>query len=167
MIYYNLYKNICLQIGGLKMKKLMLGLLMLGLVATGCARKQEVVVDIRNDMRVAAVEQINKSMIFFDFDRFDIKPDYYDVLKQNAGLIKEYKLKVQIAGHADERGTSEYNLALGAQRAMAARDFMVILGVDVNQIDLISYGKEKPLFEGRGEQYWSKNRRDEFRVLKK
>lgn len=74
-------------------------------------------------------------------------------------------IRVRIEGHTDERGTQEYNLALGERRAKAAYEYLVLLGVNPNQLEIISYGKEKPVVDGSNEQAWSANRRDNFRVI--
>lgn len=114
----------------------------------------------------AAVQQITDGRVFFAFDKFDIKPEYKDMLKQKAELMKRYPtIRVRIEGNCDARGTQEYNLALGERRARAAYEYMVMLGVNPGQLEMISFGKERPLVEGTGDAVWSKNRRDEFRVI--
>lgn len=114
----------------------------------------------------AAVQQITDGRVFFAFDKFDIMPEYKDMLKQKAELMKRFPtIRVRIEGNCDARGTQEYNLALGERRARAAYEYMVMLGVNPGQLEMISFGKERPLVEGTGEAAWSKNRRDEFRVI--
>jgi peptidoglycan-associated lipoprotein len=114
----------------------------------------------------AAAQQISGGIVYFDFDKFDIKPEYRDMLRQKADLMKRYpQIRVRIEGHCDARGTQEYNLALGERRARAAYDYMAMLGVNASQMELISFGKERPAASGNGEAAWSKNRRDEFRVI--
>lgn len=106
--------------------------------------------------------------IHFDFDKYDIRLEDTESLKQNAAVLKRFpSVKIQIEGHCDERGTGEYNLALGERRAHSAKEYLVSLGVDENRISTISYGKEKPLDPGHNEEAWAKNRRDEFVVLSK
>ena len=106
--------------------------------------------------------------IHFDFDKYDIRLEDTESLKQNAAVLKRFpSVKIQIEGHCDERGTGEYNLALGERRAHSAKEYLVSLGVDENRISTISYGKEKPLDPGHNEEAWAKNRRDEFVVLTK
>jgi peptidoglycan-associated lipoprotein len=106
--------------------------------------------------------------IHFDFDKYNVRPGDADILKENAALLKEYpKIRIQIEGHCDERGTVEYNLALGERRANAAKRYLVSLGVSANRISTISYGKEKPLDPGHNEEAWAKNRRDHFIVTSK
>jgi peptidoglycan-associated lipoprotein len=98
--------------------------------------------------------------IHFDFDKYDIRPGDAAILKENAALLKKYtNIKIQIEGHCDERGTVEYNLALGERRANNARNYLVSLGIAPARISTISYGKEKPLDPRHNEEAWTKNRR--------
>lgn len=88
------------------------------------------------------------------------------MLRQKAELMKRYPtIRVRIEGNCDARGTQEYNLALGERRARAAYEYMVMLGVNPGQLEMISFGKENPLVEGTGDAVWAKNRRDDFRVI--
>lgn len=97
---------------------------------------------------------------FFDTDRWDLKPEYREVLTRNAAWLQKYNtVKVRIEGHCDERNTREYNLALGERRAAAVRDYMVFLGVAPERIQTISYGEEKPFDLGSTEEAWALNRR--------
>jgi len=106
--------------------------------------------------------------IHFDFDKYDIRRGDEEILRENAALIKKYpKVKIQIEGHCDERGTVEYNLALGERRANNAKKYLVSLGIASNRISTISYGKEKPLDPGRNEEAWAKNRRAHIVLLSK
>jgi peptidoglycan-associated lipoprotein len=98
--------------------------------------------------------------IHFDFDRYNIRPADAAILKENAALLNKYtNVKIQIEGHCDERGTVEYNLALGERRATSAKNYLVSLGVASVRISTISYGEEKPLDPGHNEEAWAKNRR--------
>ena len=98
--------------------------------------------------------------IHFDFDNYDIRPGDAGILSENATLLKKNpKVKIQIEGHCDERGTVEYNLALGERRANSTKDHLVSLGISSDRISTISYGKEKPLDPGYNEEAWAKNRR--------
>jgi peptidoglycan-associated lipoprotein len=98
--------------------------------------------------------------IRFDFDKYDIRPGDALILKENAELLKKYhKVKIQIEGHCDERGTSEYNLALGERRANSTKKYLTSLGISPERISTISYGKESPLDPGHNEEAWAKNRR--------
>jgi peptidoglycan-associated lipoprotein len=106
--------------------------------------------------------------IHFDFDKYDIRPGDVDILKGNATLLmKNPTFKIQIEGHCDERGTTEYNLALGERRATSAKKYLVSLGLSADRISTISYGKEKPLDPGHNEEAWATNRRAHFIVLSK
>jgi len=101
--------------------------------------------------------------IYFDFDRYNLRDDAKADLKKNTDVMQqEENLKITIEGHCDERGTVEYNLALGERRAKSARDYMVNMGVKANRISTISYGKERPVAFGHDEEAWAKNRRDDF-----
>jgi peptidoglycan-associated lipoprotein len=98
--------------------------------------------------------------IHFDFDKYDIRPGDAAILKEDAALLKKYpNVKIQIEGHCDERGTVEYNLALGERRANKAKDYLVSLGISTARISTISYGKERPLDPGHNDEAWAKNRR--------
>jgi len=98
--------------------------------------------------------------VHFDFDKYDIRPADAAVLKGNADLLKKYhSVKIQIEGHCDERGTVEYNLALGERRANSTRNYLVSIGVSPERVSTISYGKERPLDPAHNEAAWTKNRR--------
>ncbi|QEM69709.1 peptidoglycan-associated lipoprotein Pal [Geobacter sp. FeAm09] len=113
-----------------------------------------------------AVETAFES-VYFDFDKSDLRQDARDVLSKNAEILLKSKpgVKVQIAGHCDERGSAEYNLALGERRAKSALHYLITLGVAADRLSIISYGKEKPAVDGHDEAAWAKNRRDEFVIV--
>jgi len=101
--------------------------------------------------------------IYFDFDRYNIRPGDAEILKKNLDWLKaNANTKVRIEGNCDERGTVEYNLALGQKRADAAKNYLVGLGVDGKKLDTISYGKERPVCTEHNEACWAQNRRDAF-----
>ena len=101
--------------------------------------------------------------VYFDFDRYDLRADARDILKTNAAWLKQNPASsVEIEGHCDERGTSEYNLALGAKRAQTAKDYLVNLGVARQRLSTISYGEELPVCSEPNEECWQKNRHDRF-----
>jgi peptidoglycan-associated lipoprotein len=103
--------------------------------------------------------------IFFEFDKFNISPDAREILKANADfLLKNGNSKVVIEGHCDERGTAEYNMALGQRRAQETKKYLVNLGIKEPRIKTISYGEERPFDPGHNEDAWSKNRRAHFAV---
>jgi peptidoglycan-associated lipoprotein len=98
--------------------------------------------------------------VFFDFDKSDLKPEARRTVERWAGFLKQYpNLTVTVEGHADERGTREYNLALGERRANSAKNFLVSLGIEARRVATISYGKERPAVVGSNEAAWSQNRR--------
>ena len=106
--------------------------------------------------------------IFFDYDKSEIRPDSREKLDKAAGWMKQHpEAEFLLEGHCDERGTREYNLALGDRRANATRDYLVSLGVDAAKLTTISYGKERQFVEGHDESAWSKNRRTHFVQTKK
>jgi peptidoglycan-associated lipoprotein len=103
--------------------------------------------------------------IHFEFDRYDIRPVDEVILQGIAAWLDEHDAKrVLIEGHCDERGTNEYNMALGEQRALAARRFLVGLGIESSRLSTISFGEERPLALGSTEQAWARNRRAHFVV---
>jgi len=104
--------------------------------------------------------------VYFDFDQYTLTPEARKTISRKASFLKVHpELTVIIEGHCDERGTTEYNLALGERRAMAVRDYLRLLGVDVSRITTISYGKERPAVQGHNEEAWAKNRRAHFDVV--
>ncbi len=106
--------------------------------------------------------------VYFDFDKSDLRQDSRDVLYKNAELLLKVQpdAKVKIEGHCDERGSAEYNLALGERRAKSAMQYLVTLGVKADRVSIISYGKEKPAVDGHDDAAWAKNRRAEFVITK-
>jgi peptidoglycan-associated lipoprotein len=104
--------------------------------------------------------------IHFAFDSFELEDPARSTLRENGNWLKDHaQSKVEIEGHCDERGTVEYNLALGAKRARAAKDYLVALGVAAERLTTISYGEELPLCHEPTEECWQKNRRAHFVVL--
>ena len=105
--------------------------------------------------------------IYFDFDKANLKPEAKANLKIKAKwLRKNLAYSVRIAGNCDNRGTAEYNLALGERRAQSAKKFLTALGISGDRISTISYGEEKPADPRNTEEAWAKNRRDEFALIK-
>jgi peptidoglycan-associated lipoprotein len=116
---------------------------------------------------ITAVAAAELDKVYFDFDSFVLTQPSRDTLSKNAKwLLKNGRLKVQVEGHCDERGSDEYNLALGEKRAKSAMSYLVTLGVPAEQLSIISFGKEKPADPGHDEAAWAKNRRAEFVILK-
>ena len=118
------------------------------------------------------LEEINQEkplgMIFFDYDRYEIRSDAVPVLEANAQWLKNHPtVKILIEGHCDERGTEEYNLALGEKRAKSTMDYLISLGISPDRMKIISYGKSQPLDPGHDETAWAKNRRAQFLIIEK
>ncbi len=169
------------------MKKLLLiiGLIGLMVLISGCGKKpappveQPQVVDTTTPPPPpptppptpppAPVQQIKETdfqIVYFDFDKYNVRGDQRAALDQNATILRDNpKVVIKIEGHCDERGTVEYNLALGDRRASAVKKYLTDLGIPADRIETISYGKERPAVMGTGEEVWSKNRRAAFRIL--
>jgi peptidoglycan-associated lipoprotein len=104
--------------------------------------------------------------IHFSFDRYDLEGEARETLKANADWLKKNPAaRVEVEGHCDERGTNEYNLALGAKRAQAAKDYLVSLGIATERLSTISYGEEIPVCTEHNESCWQQNRRDRFVII--
>jgi peptidoglycan-associated lipoprotein len=119
-----------------------------------------------------SLEQINKekplALINFDYDKYDVREDAKGVLESNAAWMKKWRsVKILVEGHCDERGTEDYNLALGEKRAKAAYDYLIGLGIPAERMKVISYGKSAPLDMGKDESAFAKNRRDQFLIIEK
>ncbi len=112
---------------------------------------------------VAMAKALEKKDIHFDFDKYDLKPEARDILKDLGNFLLEHpSCRLLIEGHCDERGSEEYNLALGEKRANAAMNYLASLGVSPKRITTISYGENRPLCQEHNESCWWKNRRDHF-----
>ena len=110
-----------------------------------------------------ALVDLNIQNIYFDYDKSAIRPDAREILKANAEIFtKNSSAKIVVEGHCDERGTAEYNMALGERRAQEAKQYLVNLGIDASRIETISYGKERPLDNRSTEEAWAQNRRAQF-----
>lgn len=119
-----------------------------------------------SDSDVVTENGVLAKMIHFDFDSYELNAEAKQVLEEVAKYLNEYKtLRIVIEGHCDERGTREYNLVLGMKRAEVAKKYLSDLGIDEKRLDIVSFGKDKPLVVGTGEEVWSKNRRDQFRRI--
>jgi peptidoglycan-associated lipoprotein len=100
---------------------------------------------------------------FFDFNKADIRPDARDALSKSADFLRRYpQIRVTIEGHCDERGSTEYNLALGDRRAASVKQYLVSLGISADRLSTVSFGKEKPFCAGSNETCWQQNRRGHF-----
>lgn len=113
------------------------------------------------DFRVSVGDRI-----FYGYDRSDLSAEARSVLERQAAWLRQYPgVRVLVAGNCDERGTREYNLALGARRAAAARDYLVSLGVNADRIETVSYGKERPVDPRSNEEAWSVNRNAHTQIV--
>lgn len=116
------------------------------------------------------IVEITRQMqpVFYEYNRSDIREDQIQALQNNARVLKQYgTANVLIEGHCDERGTDEYNLALGERRAKAAKDYLASLGISDGRMNTISYGESKPFAEGHDEGAWQQNRRAHFVAVKR
>ncbi|MCM8818562.1 MAG: peptidoglycan-associated lipoprotein Pal [Candidatus Omnitrophica bacterium] len=127
--------------------------------------------EIPKDKKFIKPEEISPELakifenIYFDFDKYDIRPDASETLQKiGEYLLKNPQIKILIEGHCDERGTREYNLVLGEQRALSARRFLIVMGVSPKRIYTISYGEDMPAVPESNEDAWAKNRRCEFKI---
>jgi peptidoglycan-associated lipoprotein len=119
-----------------------------------------------------SLDQINREKplgtIYFDYDRALVRDDARAVLDGNAAWLKKFRTaKILVEGHCDERGTEEYNLALGEKRAKSAQDYLLSMGIASDRIKIISYGKSQPINPGHDESAWQMNRRAQFVVIEK
>ncbi|MDZ4804345.1 MAG: peptidoglycan-associated lipoprotein Pal [Candidatus Eisenbacteria bacterium] len=154
------------------------------LISTGCSKKKTTPADVTQTTPVpdnssstdtgdgngdapvdAYQEDPSLRDIFFTYDDHTLSEEARSVLSGNASHLREMgALRVMVEGHCDERGTVEYNLALGQRRADATRDYLVDLGVEASRVATIAYGEERPFETGHDESAWSQNRRAHFRV---
>ncbi|MFP6889175.1 MAG: peptidoglycan-associated lipoprotein Pal [Nitrospinota bacterium] len=112
------------------------------------------------------LSEFESDLVYFDFDLSEIRPDMRSGLDRKAQFLLEFPtLRIQIEGHCDERGTAEYNVALGHRRAQTTKDYLVSLGVSASRIDTVSYGEERPADARSHELAWVKNRRAKFNVI--
>ena len=125
-----------------------------------------------DDLLAKGIDDLNRDSplkpLFFELDSNEVSPSGQQVLQENAAVLKKYpSMQVTIEGHCDERGTAEYNLALGERRALAARNYLVSLGIPADRIKTVSYGKEFPFDAGHDEGAWRNNRRAHFVITAK
>lgn len=112
---------------------------------------------------VAAARTTLEAMVFFDYDESEIRDDAAAVLRQKVAILRASpQVRLRIEGHADERGSTEYNLALGNRRAEAIRQFLTGFGLSENRFEIVSFGEGRPLQQGSTEAAWSRNRRGQF-----
>lgn len=121
-------------------------------------RRDEIIVAERPEP-AAFSDNRNVKAIYFDFDRYDIRPNDAQVLELDATWLKTNDMLILVEGQCDERGTAEYNLALGDRRAQAAKNYLVALGIPASRVGTVSYGKERPVCAEHTEDCWAANRR--------
>jgi peptidoglycan-associated lipoprotein len=122
---------------------------------TGPVTESNIIPGSAQDLRVNVGDTVH-----FDYDRYDLHDQERGILQRQAAWLQKYpQVRVSIEGHCDERGTREYNLALGARRANAVKEYLVSLGVSAARVDTISYGKERPICTESTEDCWAQNRR--------
>ncbi|MGE3538456.1 MAG: peptidoglycan-associated lipoprotein Pal [Candidatus Tectimicrobiota bacterium] len=162
-----------------------LGALCLAFLVTGCAKEEPAppMADaqqqsrttapaqatppssMRSDAAGAALQEFQNQDIYFDFDKYDLRPDARATLDRKVAFMNQSSsVRAQIEGHCDERGTNAYNLALGERRANSAKQYMTTAGVSAGRLSTISYGEERPIDPGHTEASWAKNRRAHFVV---
>lgn len=115
------------------------------------------------EMRMRAEQGGLQYVFYFDFDQSQLSPEIRAALDAQAAVLRNSNTPVRIEGHADERGTREYNLALGERRAKAVAQYLILQGVDRSRVETISYGEERPAALGEDEASWSRNRRVELK----
>lgn len=114
------------------------------------------------------IADFENTYVYFDYDRFTLSPQAEDILKSKAAFLKDHPdLALRIQGNCDERGTTEYNLALGERRARSSQEYLISLGISKGRITTVSYGEERPVDPGHDEKAWAKNRNDQFIIANK
>jgi peptidoglycan-associated lipoprotein len=165
---------------------LTIGAIGFAMVMSGCAKRMKTETSAMQEEQVAAARDIGEPVnpmdspsiqeedvmgggmgglvdVYFDFDRFNIRGDMRASMETNVKWLRSNPdVSVTIEGHADERGTNEYNLALGERRAQATKRFLIAAGIEASQISTISYGEERPMCMNSNESCYSKNRRAHF-----
>jgi peptidoglycan-associated lipoprotein len=131
------------------------------------AKKKEAAIDQEKAWMERRAAKFEAESIYFDFDKSFIKAEYRPVLQEKAAFLRDYPdMQVRIEGNCDERGTNEYNLALGDRRCDSAKNFFISLGIAADRIVTVSYGEERPRAQGHDQTSWSQNRRDDFVLIR-
>jgi peptidoglycan-associated lipoprotein len=134
--------------------------------AERAARAREADDAAANARTTETVRNMLAAMIHFDYDKSNIRSDDAGTLDQKVAILQaNANLRIRIHGHCDERGSDEYNLALGNRRAQSAKQYLVSHGIDAGRIEIQSWGEERPLVDGHDESSWAQNRRDEFEII--
>ena len=129
------------------------------------APKPQVKKPERKEVEKVALRESAFETIYFDFDKSDIKSDQRNNISKNAKLLSDNRsVRIRIEGHCDERGTNEYNIALGQRRTDSIKQYLIDYGIASSRITTISYGEERPVATGHNESSWSQNRRGEFKI---
>jgi len=129
------------------------------------ARAREEAEQARLRAAIATARETLERMVNFDYDMSEIRSDAEAILRRKAAILRASpQVQMRIAGHADERGSTEYNLALGNRRAEAVRQFMTDAGLSANRFEIVSFGEERPLDRASNEAAWAQNRRAEFQI---
>lgn len=132
-----------------------------GANSAGSSQTRVAPVDVTGSNKVAYSNL--PRIVYFDFDSYVVKDDYRPVIEANAKMLSaNRKMKMAVEGHTDDRGSSEYNLALGQRRAEAVVKSLTLLGAEQAQLEAVSFGKERPAVQGENEDAWAKNRRAEL-----
>jgi peptidoglycan-associated lipoprotein len=131
------------------------------------AKKREAAIDEEKAWMERRAAKFEAEAVYFDFDKSFIRLEYRPVLQEKAAFLKDYPdMRARIEGNCDERGTNEYNLALGDRRGSSSKNFLISLGIAADRIETISYGEERPRGLGHNEASWSQNRRDDFVLVR-
>ncbi len=131
------------------------------------AKKREAAIDEEKAWMERRAAKFEAEALYFDFDKSFIRLEYRPILQEKAAFLKDYPdMRARIEGNCDERGTNEYNLALGDRRGSSAKNFLISLGIAADRIETISYGEERPRGLGHNEASWSQNRRDDFVLVR-
>ena len=131
--------------------------------AAAAAKEQAAAEAAAQQRRLEEAAAAYGNVFYFDFDQYDLRPASIEALDAHIALLQTDERTVRLEGHTDERGTREYNMALGERRANAVRDYMVANGIASYRIETVSYGEERPVAYGSGESNWSQNRRVELK----
>ena len=133
--------------------------------ARAAAEAEAARVRAENERRMAAARATLEEMVYFDYDMSEIRSDAERILSQKADILRgSPAVSLRIEGHADERGSTEYNLALGSRRAESVRQFLTNFGLDASRFSTVSYGEERPQVAESSESAWARNRRAQFAI---
>jgi peptidoglycan-associated lipoprotein len=134
--------------------------------ADEAARRAAAAEAARLEAETASAKAALAQMVYFDFNKDDVRDDAKPTLDAKVGILNANPaLRIRIAGHTDDRGSDEYNLALGQRRAASVQRYLVSRGVDAGRFETVSFGKERPAAQGEDEAAWAKNRRAEFEII--